>query len=108
MANTFLRKTSNNIGTSFTTVYTVPASTTAVVIGGVIANISTTTAINGEVVINDGTNDINMTGVDTPIPTGTSLSFIDGKVVMQAGDVLKVKSSLANNMDVHISIMEIS
>ncbi len=107
MANTFLRKTANNIGTSFTTVYTVPANTTTIIIGGIISNISSTTSINGEVAINDGVNDINMTGVDTPIPTGTSLSFIDGKVVMQAGDVLKVKSSLAGNMDVHLSIMEI-
>ena len=106
MANTFLRKTSNNIGVAFTPVYTVPVGKTAVILGGVVSNIGTDT-VNTEITINDGTNDINLTGVDTPIPNGTSLSFIDGKVVMQAGDILKAKGSIAAQLDVYVSIMEI-
>jgi hypothetical protein len=106
MANTFYRKTSNNIGVAYTTVYTVPANTTTIILGGVIANIGSV-SVNSEITINDGTNDINLTGANTPIPDGTSLSFIDGKVVMQAGDVLKAKASMANQLDVYLSIMEI-
>ena len=105
MANTFKRKTSNSIGSSLTTIYTVPASTTAVVIGGVVSNTGTAT-VNTEVTVNDGTNDINLTGADTPIPAGTALSFIDGKVVLETGDVIKAKGSVAGQLDVMLSIME--
>jgi len=38
MANTFKLKTKASVGTSLTTVYTVPASTTTVVIGLTVAN----------------------------------------------------------------------
>jgi hypothetical protein len=47
-------------------------------------------------------------GEDTPIPSGTALSFIDGKVVLQVGDIIKVKSDTASSLDVHLSVMEIS
>jgi len=94
MANTFKRQTSNSIGSSYTTVYTVPGSTTTVIIGGVVSNTGTGT-VNVEVAVNDGTNDINLTGKDTPIPAGTALSFID-------------KGSVANELDVMLSIMEIT
>jgi len=107
MANTFKRETGNNIGTSLTLIYTVPASTTTVMIGGVLSNTGSATA-NIAVVTNDGTNDINLTGADTPIPSGTALSFIDGKVVLEAGDTIRASSSVANAVDVHLSIMEIT
>jgi hypothetical protein len=108
MANTFLRNTSNAIGTTFTTVYTAPVATTAIILAGTIANTSTTDLVNTEVIINDGTDDINIIGTATPLPTGTALSFVDGKLVLQAGDVLKVKASLAGQLDVYISLMEMS
>ncbi len=107
MANTFKRQTGNAIGTSLTTVYTVPASTTTVMIGGVLSN---TTGANTSttLVTNDGTNDINLTGVDTVVPAGAALSFIDGKIVLQAGDTIQVSSTVAGALDVHLSIMEIT
>ena len=108
MANTFKRKTSNGIGTAYTTVYTVPADTTAVIIGGLVSNTDASTTLTTTVIVNDGTNDLNMTGTDTPVPSGTALSFIDGKVVMQTGDVLKAKGSVASKLDVVLSVMEIS
>lgn len=108
MANTFKRKTSNGIGTTLTTVYTVPADTTAVIIGGIVSNTDTSTTLSTTISINDGTNDLNMTGTDTPVPSGTALSFIDGKVVMQTGDILKAKGSVAGKLDVVLSVMEIT
>ena len=105
MANTFKRKTKNAIGTSLTAVYTVPANTTTVIIGGVVSNTGTG-SVNTEVAVFDGNSTINITGADTPVPAGTALSFIDGKVVLEAGDVLKVKGSVAGQLDVMLSIME--
>ena len=107
MANTFLRKTGNAIGTSLTTVYTVPADTTTVMIGGVLSNTGAATTYT-TVVTGDGTNDINLIGEDTPLPSGTALSFIDGKIVLQTGDTVQAKSTVGAAVDVHLSIMEIT
>lgn len=108
MANTFKRQTSNSISTTYVAVYTVPADTTAVIIGGIVSNTDASTTVSTTIIVNDGTNDINLTGADTPIPSGTALSFIDGKVVLQTGDVLKAKGSVAGKLDVMLSIMEIT
>jgi len=107
MANTFKRKTGNSVGTTLTTIYTVPASTTTVMIGGVISNVTGTDA-DAVVLTSDGTNDISLIGADTPIPANTALSFIDGKIVLETGDTVKVQGSAANQLDVHLSIMEIT
>jgi len=108
MANTFKRHTGNAIGTSLTTIYTVPGSVSAtVMIGGVLSNTGAATTYT-TVVTNDGTNDINLIGEDTPLPSGTALSFLDGKVVLQTGDTVKAKSTVGASVDVHLSIMEIT
>jgi len=106
MANTFKRYTKNDVGTTLQTVMTVASPVTAsILIGGVASNTGTA-SVTMEVVANDGTNDINLLGKDTVIPAGSALSFIDGKVVMEQGDILKVKSSAP--IDLQLSVMEIS
>jgi len=109
MANTFKRYTSNSIGTSLATVYTVPSSpsTTSVMIGGVVSNVSSTT-VNVTVTATTSSTVINLIGEDTPLPAGTALSFIDGKVVLEDGDIVKIKSSAATSVDAHLSVMEIT
>lgn len=107
MANTFKRYTSNSIGTSLATVYTVPSSTTSVVIGGIVANVTADT-VNITVTATTSSTVINLIGEDTPLPAGTALSFIDGKVVLETGDIVKVKSSAATSLDAHLSVMEIT
>jgi hypothetical protein len=109
MANTFKRYTSNSVGTALATVYTVPSSpsTTSVIIGGVVSNVTTGT-VNVTVTATTSSTVINLVGEDTPIPAGTALSFIDGKVVLEPGDIIKVKSSAASSLDIHLSAMEIT
>jgi len=110
MANTFLRKTSRSIGTSATTVgsYTVGASTATTVIGLTCAN-TTATAITVDVTHNDGANDTFMVKGAT-VPSGGSLVVVGGdqKVVLEAGDSVKVTSSAASSCDVIMSILEIT
>jgi len=110
MANTFLRKTSRSIGTSATTVgsYTVGASTATTVIGLTCAN-TTTTAITVDVTHNDGANDTYIVKGAT-VPSGGSLVVVGGdqKVVLEAGDSVKVTSSAASSCDVIMSILEIT
>jgi hypothetical protein len=118
MANTFKLKTKASIGTSPTTVYTVPASgvDSTVIIGLLLANIDTTTTdgVKGTVQIvtastsGENANDPYL-GKALPIPLASSLELMGGnKIVLEAGDVIKVTSDTASSIDVSLSIMEIS
>ena len=106
MANTFLRSSADAVGTSAEVIYTVPSSMTAVLIGGLLSNTSNATC-NATVTVTIGSDVINLIGEATPIPANTALSFIDGKIVVQTTDVVKVKGSIAGALDAHLSYMEI-
>jgi hypothetical protein len=100
MANTFKNYTSASVGTSPTTAYTVPAVTTSVVIGCNLANVHTAQI----------TVDVQIAGAylikGVPIPAGSSLSVLDGKIIMEAADTLVVTSSAASSCDVLVSCLE--
>jgi len=100
MANTFKNYTSASVGTSATTVYTVPASTTAVTIGLTVAN---TTASQITV-------DVQAAGVyvvkGAPIPAGSGLSVLDGKIILETTDTVVVTSDTASSADVILSVLE--
>jgi hypothetical protein len=110
MANTFKLKTDTAVGTSLTSVYTVPAATTTVLVGAVLANITA-----GQIKVNVQIVTASVTGEnaddvylvkDLPIPTGSSFELIEGKIVMETGDIFKVESDTASSLDVAVSIME--
>jgi len=107
MANTFLRHTSNAVGTTPAVVYTVGAGKRAVIIGGVLSN-TTTGTVKVEVTATSGSTVINLTGENTVIPAASALSFVDGKIVVETGDIIKVTSDTATSVDVHLSVMEIT
>ena len=111
MANTFKTKTFagglTNASTAMT-IYTVPSSTTAIVLGLTLSNIASQ---NIEVTVNlengDGDNVSIVTNAE--IPAKSSLEIMSGnKYVMETTDVLKVTSNLANSVDTTLSIMEIT
>ncbi len=113
MANTFKVKTKAAVGTSAGTVYTVPSSTTTVVLGLILGNV-TGSAINATVTVETNTNDTETNAdvelvTNAPIPAGGSLETLGGgKLVLQTTDVLKVTSDTASSIDVALSIMEIT
>ena len=104
MAQNFRRYTNNNVGTSVVTSFT--ANSYDTVVGISIANI-TASAVNADVYINDGTNDIYLVKT-APIPAGSSLQVLDGgaKFVMQSGDALKIISDTASSLDVWVSVVD--
>lgn len=104
MAQNFRRYTNNNVGTSAVTSFT--ANSYDTVVGISIANI-TGSAVNADVYINDGTNDIYLVKT-APIPSGSALQVLDGgaKVVVQSGDILKVVSNTASSLDTWISTVD--
>jgi len=100
MANTFKNYTSASVGTTSTTVYTVPASTTAVIIGCNLANRSSSN-INVDVQLGS-----TYIVKGAPIPSGSALSILDGKVIAEATETIVVTSDTASSADVIISVLE--
>ena len=110
MANTFKLKTKAGV-TTLATVYTVPTSTTAIVIGLVIGN-TTGSAITSTITVSSDTSDTE-TNADVEllttgaIPANSSIDVLSGsKLVLQTTDLLKVYGTGA--VDVALSIMEIT
>ena len=114
MANTFKNKTSKGVGTSLTQIgsYAVAASTQTTVIGLSVSNI-TRSSVDVDVQLSatmaNTTNDISL-GTTIPVPAGSTVVLIGGdqKLVMETGNLLKVKSSAASSLDVVMRILEIT
>lgn len=100
MANTFKNYTSASVGTSPVTTYTVAGGTTSVTIGLTISNTTTS-----QIKI-----DVQAAGVyiikGAPIPSGSTLSALDGKVILEAADTVVVTSDTATSADVILSVLE--
>ncbi|MDC3244557.1 hypothetical protein OAT81_04695 [Amylibacter sp.] len=113
MANTFKLKTKANIDASLTTVYTVPSSTTTVIIGCTVANVkgaSVTADVQLVTASSSGENADDVYIVKSiPLPAGSSVEIMAGnKIILEAGDVIKVKGSVTDAVDAILSIMEIT
>ena len=113
MANTFILKTTANIDASLTTVYTVPSSTTTVIIGCTVANVkgaSVTADVQLVTASSSGENADDVYIVKAiPLPAGSSVEIMAGnKIILEAGDVIKVKGSVTDAVDAILSIMEIT
>ena len=108
MAEVFKNYTSSSsVGTTETTIYTPAAGTTAVIIGMTIANVLTNTqvAVDVRATIN-GVTVYLVRGA--AVAVGGALVPIGGdqKVVLEAGDSIKVTSSNAASIDVLLSVLE--
>ena len=104
MAQDFERYIQRNVGTSAATVHT--SNSDDAIISIRCAN-TTTSTIQVDVFINDGSNDYYLIK-NAPIVSGGSLELIDGgsKIVMQNNDVLKAKSDTASSLDVWASFVD--
>ena len=104
MAQNFRRYTSNAVGTSAATIFT--ANSYDTVVGISVSNV-TGSAINVDVYINDGSNDIHLVK-SAPITAGGALQVVDGgaKFVVESGDALKVVSDTASSADVWVSAVD--
>ena len=116
MANDFKRFCVPSVGTSLTTLYGVPAGASSsalesIVIGITMAN-KTSTGVVASIFIDneDGSNDVFIVK-DASIPAGASLEVMAGnKLVLQNdgtnGDNLEALCSVANSLDVTVSVLE--
>jgi len=114
MANAFLSETDTGVGTSLASIYTVPASTETTIIGLSVSNIVTSQILVDVQLDGSGRTSGAVDAVylvkGAPIPVGGSLVVVGGdqKVVLEPGDVLKVKSDTASSADVVLSHLDIT
>ena len=113
MANTFKLKTKAGIDASLVTVYTVPADTTTVIIGCTVANVKGSSVTSDVQIVTASSSGENADDVyvvkSIPLPAGSSVEIMSGnKIILQAGDIVKVKSDTTNGVDAILSIMEIT
>jgi hypothetical protein len=110
MANNFRNYTLKSAGTSTENVYAAGAGVQATVIGMTIANLITT-PIGVSVTLNGGNVQGNVYVVkDATVAPGGALVPIGGdqKLVLEAGDYLRVNTSIASSADVIVSVLEIT
>lgn len=108
MANTFKNAVSSAVGTSQTSVYTVPSATTTTVIGLTVSNI-VASDISVDVVITDTSTTTSVYLVKgATVPIGGALVPVGGdqKIVLETTDVIKVTSDTASSADVIVSVLE--
>ena len=101
MANNFSQADATLADNNLTTV----VSTTGnkqIVIGLLISNTGTS-SINVDAVLNDGSNDRYIVK-NAPLPTGSSLECVQGKIVIPSGGAIKVKKD-SGSADCIISLL---
>jgi|TARA_R110000824_G_C15160036_1_gene671809 hypothetical protein len=106
MANTFKSYLASATGTGAVTVRTVAAGTQTVAVGINLANILTT-QITASAYITRGSTDYYIVK-DAPIPAQGALSVLDGKIILEAADVVKVICNTASGLDTMLSVLEIT
>lgn len=95
--------------TANTTVYTCPAGTKAIIIGCQVSNVSAASK-NLSIWWTDSsnTNAVTRLGELIAIPTQSVYEPISGKLVLEAGDTLVGTSSVDNDLEATVSILELS
>ena len=118
MANTFKLKNNavmpSSAGTP-DTLYTVPSSTTTVVIGLTLANVHTS-QVTASVTLVSTTTQTSQTQnttahivKDIPLPVGSTVEIMAGnKIVLNVGDIIKIDCSVADKVSATMSYMEIT
>lgn len=97
------------LGTSVADVYECPANTKAIVL---LAQVSNTTAASATATVQwtDSSNSDAVTRLisGVSIPVGASLGCLDGKMVLEPGDKIQALASVADALELTISVLELS
>ena len=117
MANTFKTITHDVMPASAgtpETLYTVQSGSTVIILGMFLANVHTSQVTASVSLVSTSTqtsqtqNTTAQLVKDVAIPVGSSLSVLDGKIVANVGDIIKIDCSVADKVSVVMSYMEIT
>ncbi len=106
MANTF-KNAGIQVGTSRTTLYTCPASTTAVIHALYISNVGTANATADIEITIDGGTTYRYIGKGLEIPDDSTL-ILDKPINLEASDILAITASSAGSIEAVSAILEIA
>jgi len=98
------------LGTGASDVYTCPSGTTAVVIGAQVANVDNANTCDLRFWWTDAsnTNAVTHLGYDITVPPRSAYEPISGKLVLSAGDKIRGQASAASDLEVTVSLLELS
>ena len=101
MPNTYKRFPSSSVGVVASTLYTVPADTTVVIMGCHVCNLTA-----DQITVTITAASVNV-GKDIPVPSGSSLDLLAGsRINLDAADTVTIQSSAPLSADVILSVME--
>jgi|TARA_R110000824_G_scaffold211396_1_gene397381 hypothetical protein len=96
------------------TLYTVQSGSTVIVLGLTLANVHSA-QVTASVTLVSTTTQTSQTQnttahivKDAPIPIGSTLSVLDGKINLNVGDIIKIDCSVTDKISVTMSYMEIT
>tara|TARA_R100001463_G_scaffold97292_1_gene151765 strand:- start:236 stop:568 length:333 start_codon:yes stop_codon:yes gene_type:complete len=110
MANTFKLSSNAGLTTSLVDQYTVPSSTTSIIVGMSVANTSANSiTVDIKIVSDTGNNENAYLIKGGPVPSGGTLEIMSGnKLVLQTTDKIQALASTTGVADLLISYMEIT
>ena len=106
MANTFVNKKADLTSTSATTIYTVPAATTAV-IKSILVSEDSGNADTITITITDTSDAVFSLFKTKAISANATTELLSAPLVLQESEVLKVTAATANRLHVVLSALEI-
>jgi hypothetical protein len=108
MAETF-KMYNQTLTTANANVYVCPANTTAIVIMGQVANIDGVNSADVSIVATDSSNTSTKYLAKTvPVPADAAITFLTGKLVLEAGDYITANCSANNHLDVTVSVLQLT
>ena len=108
MANTFKVLNWSAANAAGSNTYTVPAATTAIVLQMQAANVGSGTHPVSATVEDSSAATTEFIAKTVSVPLNAAIGLVAGKQVLEAGDVLDVYSDAVSQIDVTVSVLEIS
>ncbi len=98
------------LGTSSATAYTCPAATTSIVLLLQVSNVDGVNEADATVTWTDASNSDTSTALVSavPVPAGSALGVLSGKLVLEAGDTIAGMASAAGDLVLTGSVVEMS
>jgi len=96
------------------TLYTVQSGSTVIILGLTLANVHTSQVTTSVTIVSTTTqtsqtqNTTAFLVKSVPIPVGSTLAVLDGKINLNVGDIVKIDCSVADKVSVTMSYMEIT
>lgn len=104
-----LKSFNQTLGTSNTTVYTCPSGANSIVTFGQLTNIDGANSADSYVYYTDSASGNTRALVfKTPVPAGAATTFLTGKLMMRPNDYISGRASSASNVDITVSVIEIT